>query len=87
MSNIKNFFDNIAENVVLSSKTTAAIVQNLQIVARETKNLLELVGRLGERLNQHEQILLKLVEEQNKQNKVNTAIEYTPVNKVTQKPN
>jgi len=87
MSNIKNFFDNIAENVVLSSKTTAAIVKNLQIVARETKNLLELVGRLGERLNQHEQILLKLVEEQNKQNKVNTAIEYTSVNKVTQKPN
>lgn len=86
MSKLIKIIDEFAESIISSSPTTGHIVKNLQLIAKETKNLMDLVLKMNERLNQHEQILLSIIEEKEEKEKI-PGFEFTKTHKQTQKPN
>jgi hypothetical protein len=86
MSKIVKIIDEFAENIIASSQTTGSIIKNLQVIAKETKNLMDVVIKINERLNQHEQILMNIIEVQEEKEQIGN-FEFRVPNKSTQKPN
>lgn len=86
MSKLTKIIDDFAESIISSSQTTGHIIKNIQTIAKETKGLIDLVVKMNERLNQHEQILLNLIEDQDKKEKI-SGFEFTSTQKSNQKPN
>jgi hypothetical protein len=61
---LKLMIDKFIEDALHSSNYMKLLTKNLTLIATETKKLAEFVLLVNDRLNQHEQLLLKLTSQQ-----------------------
>lgn len=62
----KTIAKNMFEESLASSKYIKKILDNMILVANETKKIADALIKMNERLNQHEEAILKIIELQQK---------------------
>ena len=76
----KNSFKTLLEKVfdesLESSKFMNKIINNVTLMATETKKIAELLMRMNDRINQHEKIILMLLDAQNEKDKKEKIVDY-----------
>lgn len=81
---LKGLFDTIFESSLISSSTFTTLVNNVRLVALETKKLAEIMLVLKDRLDKQEILLMSLHDQKND----SQVFEYTKSGKTrTSKPN
>ena len=87
-SGLKGLVDEYIEGALASSDVINVILKGMTIVATESKKIADYITALNDRLDQHEKIILALVEAQKDKNKgVEAAAMNFNSSKAPQKPN
>lgn len=63
-SGLKMMAEKVFEEALKSSGYFKKLVHNMSVIAGETKNVVEMILHVNDRLNYHEQIILKLIDAQ-----------------------
>jgi len=58
---LKDIINELFESSLISSKFIQKIVQNITIVANESKKIADVLLTLNDKINYHEQLILKLI--------------------------
>lgn len=81
---LKVMLDSLFESSLINSSSFGNLVNNVRILALETKKLAEFIVTLKSRLDQHENLIMSLYDQKNEK----TVFEYTKTTKTgTSKPN
>ena len=87
-SGLKGLVDEYIEGALASSGVINVILKGMTIFATESKRIADYITALNDRLDQHEKIILALVEAQKDKNKgVEAAVVNFANSKAPQKPN
>jgi len=65
-NSLKSIVEKLFEESLASSKYVKKILDNMILIASETKKVAETMVKMNERLNQHEEAILKIIELQRK---------------------
>lgn len=61
---IKSIVNEVVENAVVRSQTIGALIKNVKVIADEMTRIFQLLIKVNERLNKHEEAILHLCESQ-----------------------
>ena len=87
-STFKSFLEKAFDESLESSTFMQKVVDSITIVANETKKVAELMLRINDRLNQHEKIILMLLDVQNEKQKKEQYVDHVSKSKEgSSKPN
>lgn len=64
----RSIVEKLFEESLASSKYVKKILDNMVLIALETKKIAEVMTEMNERLNQHEDAILKIIELQQQKN-------------------
>lgn len=88
---IKSIVNEVVENAVVGSQTIGALIKNVQVIAEEMTRIFQVLIKVNERLNKHEEAILQLSESQsvnrNSEKDSIGAFDLPKSSKSSQKPN